>query len=120
MERLDFSKAGKYMVGQWLDMWFENVETVKVRPFSHQSYRGHIDNHTAPNIGNLPIEKLTTTELQKFYRKLLANGRVERIRSQSRPKGLSAKTVQNINQVISSAMDFAMAQKIIWRVPAKQ
>jgi len=68
-----------------LDMWFENVETVKVRPFSHQSYRGYIDNHTAPNIGNLPIEELTTMELQKFYRKLLSNGRVERKKMQTVP-----------------------------------
>ena len=35
------------------------------------------------------------------------------------PKGLSAKTVRNINQVISSAMDFAVAQKIITENPCK-
>ena len=36
-----------------------------------------------------------------------------RIESKSQPKGLSAKTVRNINQVISSAMDFAIDQKLI-------
>ncbi len=38
---------------------------------------------------------------------------VDRIESKKQPKGLSAKTVRNINQVISSAMDFAKKQKLI-------
>lgn len=56
-------------------------------------------------------------ELQKLYRKLLTSGRVERIEAEKQPKGLSAKTVRNINQVISSAMDLAVAQKIILENP---
>ena len=58
-------------------------------------------------------------DLQKLYRKLMSNGRVERIEAEHQPKGLSAKTVRNINQVISSAMDFAVAQKIISENPCK-
>lgn len=111
--QVDFAKSGKYTVGTWMDEWFENVAKIKVRPSSHQTYKGYIDNHIKPNIGNVPLEKLTTMDLQKFYRKLLTKGRVERIESREQPKGLSAKTVRNINQVISSAMDLAVAQKII-------
>ncbi len=58
-------------------------------------------------------------ELQKLYWKLLTKGRVERTESKDQPKGLSAKTVRNINQVISSAMDFAITQKIITENPCK-
>ena len=111
--QVDFAKSGKYTVGVWMDEWFENVAKIKVRPSSHQTYKGYIDNHIKPNIGNIPLEKLTTMDLQKFYRNLLTKGRVERIESKEQPKGLSAKTVRNINQVISSAMDLAVAQKII-------
>ncbi len=116
-QRLDLAKQGKYTVGTWMDAWFENVAKIKVRPSSHQTYRGYIGNHIKPNIGNIPLEKLTTMELQKLYRKLLTSGRVERIESEKQPKGLSAKTVRNINQVISSAMDLAVAQKIILENP---
>ena len=116
--QVDFTKGGKYTVGAWMDEWFENVAKIKVRPSSHQTYKGYIDNHIKPNIGNIPLERLTTMDLQKFYRKLLAKGRVERIESKEQPKGLSAKTVRNINQVISSAMDLAVAQKIIPANPA--
>ncbi len=56
---------------------------------------------------------MSSLNLQKLYKKLLNGGRVERIESKSQPKGLSAKTVRNINQIISSAMDFAIDQKLI-------
>ena len=58
-------------------------------------------------------------DLQKLYRKLLNKGRVDRVEAKQHPKGLSAKTVRNINQVISSAMDFAVAQKIIPENPCR-
>ena len=118
-KKVDFTRTGKYTVEQWMDEWFENVAKIKVRPSSHQTYRGYIDHHIAPNIGKIPLEKLSTMDLQKLYRKLMNKGRVERIESKDQPKGLSAKTVRNINQVISSAMDFAVAQKIISENPCK-
>ena len=114
---LDVVKAGQYTLGQWMDVWFENYAKLKVRPSSHQTYRGYIDNHIKPNIGTVPLSKLTSLELQKFYKKLLGNGRVERIESKHQPKGLSAKTVRNINQIISSALNLAIEQKLIHTNP---
>ena len=119
VKKVDFTRTGKYTVEQWMDEWFENVCKVKVRPSSHQTYRGYIDHHVAPNIGKIPLEKLSTMDLQKLYRKLMNKGRVERLESKGQPKGRSAKTVRNINQVISSAMDFAVAQKIVLENPCK-
>ena len=91
--KVDAAKSGKYTVGQWLDVWFENYAKVKVRPSSHQTYRGYIDNHIKPAIGTMPLNKLTTMDLQKLYKKLLTKGRIQRVESKQQPKGLSAKTV---------------------------
>lgn len=110
---LDIMKAGPYTVGQWMDVWFENCAKIKVRPSSHQTYRGYIDNHIKSSIGSIPLSKLSSLDLQKFYKKLLSGGMVERIESKKQPKGLSAKTVRNINQVITSAMEFTKSQKLI-------
>ena len=110
---VDQTKAKKYAVGEWMDVWFENYAKVKVRPSSHQTYRGYIDNHIKPNIGKIPLSKLTSLELQKFYKKLLSNGRVERIESKKQSKGLSPKTVRNLHQIIASAMKLAKEQKLI-------
>ncbi len=118
-QKLDFTRTGKYTVSQWMEEWFENVCKIKVRPSSHQTYRGYIDHHITPYIGKTPIEKLSTMDLQKLCRKLMDKGRVERIEAEKQPKGLSAKTIRNIMQIISSAMDFAVAQKIITENPCK-
>ena len=116
---VDVVRAGKYTLGQWMEIWFENVAQVKVRPSSHATYRGYLDNHIRPNIGGIPLHKLTTLDLQGFYRKMLDGGRVERIESKKQPKGLSPKTVRNLHQVISSALKLAVQQKLIPSNPAE-
>ena len=116
---LDVAKAGQYTLGQWMEVWFENVAQVKVRPSSHATYRGYLDNHIRPNIGDIPLHKLTTLDLQGFYKKMLDEGRVERIESKKQPKGLSPKTVRNLHQVISSALKLAVQQKLLPSNPAE-
>lgn len=111
--KVDAIRAEQYTVGQWMDIWYENCAKIKVRPSSHKTYRGYIENHIKPNIGRIPLRKLSSLDLQKFYKALLSGGRVERIESKHQPKGLSAKTVRNIHQIISSAMNFAIDQRLI-------
>ena len=119
-QTLDLSKTGKYTVGEWMEVWFEDYAKLKVRPSSHQTYRGYIDNHIRPNIGDIPLEKLTSLDLQKLYKKLLTKGRVERLEAKGQPKGLSTKTVRNIHQILSSALKLAQEQRIILANPAER
>lgn len=102
-----------------MEVWFEDYAKIKVRPSSHQTYRGYIDNHIGPNIGNIPPEKLTSLDLQKLYKKLLAKGRVDRLEAKGQSKGLSAKIVRNIHQILSSAPELAQEQRIIFANPAE-
>ena len=118
-QSLDQTKVGKYTVGEWMEVWFEDYAKLKVRPSSHQTYRGYIDNHIGPNIGDIPLEKLTSMDLQKLYKKLLTKGRVDRLEAKDQPKGLSAKTVRNIHQILSSALKLAQEQRIILANPAE-
>ena len=90
-----------------------------MRPSSHQTYRGCIDNYIVPNIGAIPLEKLTSLDLQKLYKKLLTKGRIDSLEAKGQLKGLSAKTVQNILQILSSALKLAQEQRIILTNPAE-
>ncbi len=78
-----------------------------------------MDNHRVPNIGGIPLEKLTSLDLQKFYKKLLTKGRVDRLEAKGQPEGLGAKTVRNIHQILSSALKLAQEQRIILANPAE-
>ena len=111
--------AGRYTVGQWLDTWMENYAKLQVRASSYKTYQGFIDNHIRPALGEIPLEKLTSIDLQRLYKHLLENGRVECTEARNRPKGLSVKTVRNINQMISSALNCAVEQRLIPGNPAK-
>ena len=70
-KQVDPVKAKQYTVGGWMGIWFENYAKVQVRPSFHQTYRGYIDNHIKPNIGKIPLDKITSLNLKKFYKKLL-------------------------------------------------
>ena len=118
-QALDQTKVGKYTVGEWMEVWFEDYAKIKVRPSSHQTYKGYIENHIKPNIGDIPLEKLTTLDLQRLYKTLLARGRVDRLESKGQPRGLSPKTVRNIHQILSSALKLAQEQRIILANPAE-
>ena len=118
-QALDINKAGKYTVGDWMEVWFQDYAKIKVRPSSHQTYQGYIHNHIRPNIGDIPLEKLTSLDLQKFYKKLLTTGRVDRVEAKGQPKGLSAKTVRNIHQILSSGLKLAQEQRLILTNPAE-
>ena len=108
-----------YTVGQWLDTWMENYAKLQVRASSYKTYQGFIDNHIKPTLENVLLEKLTTMGLQRLYKHLLENGRVECTESRNKPKGLSVKTVRNINQMISSALNCAVEQRLIPSNPTK-
>ena len=41
-------------------------------------YLNYIDNHIVPELGNTPLEKLTTIQIQKFYNDLQKSGRIQR------------------------------------------
>ena len=108
-----------YTVGQWLDAWMENYAKLQVRPSSHKTYQGFIENHIKPTLGDILLEKLTAMDLQRLYKHLLESGRVECMESRSKPEVLSVKSVRNINQMISSALNYAVEQHLIPTNPTK-
>ena len=116
---MDVTNIVKYTAGTWMDKWFENYSKIKARPSSHQTCRRYIDNHIKPNIGEISLEKLTSLELQKFYKKLLTSGRIDRVESKNQAKGLNPKTVRNICQIIASAMKLAKEQRLIAADPTE-
>ena len=61
----------------------------------------------------LGLSLIHILELQKFYKKLLTSGRIDRVESKNQAKGLSPKTVRNICQIIASAMKLAKEQRLI-------
>ena len=116
---IDYGRAKTYTVGTWLEVWMENYAKVKLRPSTFKTSQGFLKNHIKPQIGGIPLADLTSLDLQRFYKHLLDGGRVDRIEAKKKPKGLAPKTVRNIHQMIGSAYNLAIEQKLVTRNPTQ-
>ena len=116
---IDYGKAKTYTVGSWLEVWMENYAKIKLRPSTFKTSQGFLKNHIKPQIGSIPLADLTSLDLQRFYKHLLDGGRVDRIEAKKKPKGLAPKTVRNIHQMIGSAYNLAMEQKLVSKNPTQ-
>ena len=115
---IGYGRAKNYTVGTWLEVWLENYAKIKLRPSTFKTSQGFLKNHIKPQLGSIPLADLTSLDLQRFYKHLLDGGRVDRIEAKKKPKGLAPKTVRNIHQMIGSAYNLAMEQKLVTRNPA--
>ena len=50
----------------------------RIRPNTKAYYTNYIENHIVPGIGSVPLDKLTTIQIQRFYNNLQKSGRVQR------------------------------------------
>ena len=116
---IDYGKAKSFTVGSWLEIWMENYAKVRLRPSTFKTSQGFLKNHIKPQIGSIPLAELTSLDLQRFYKHLLEGGRVDRIEAKKKPKGLAPKTVRNIHQMICSAYNLAMEQKLVNKNPTQ-
>ena len=116
---IDYGRAKTYTVWSWLEVWMENYAKIKLRPSTFKTSQGFLKNHIKPQIGGIPLADLTSLDLQRFYKHLLDGGRVDRIEAKKKPKGLAPKTVRNIHQMIGSAYNLAMEQKLVTRNPTQ-
>ena len=115
---LDVTKAGKYTVGAWMDEWFENYAKVKVRPSSHLTYRGYIDNHIKPNIGKSPWKNSLLWSCRSSTRNCWKKAGVDRIESKHQAKGLSLRPCRT-SPDHRLGMKLAKEQKIIVNDPTE-
>ena len=59
-EKLDMSRAKSYTLGAWIKLWYEVYAEPRLREKTRHYYLNYIDNHIIPELGNTPLEKLTT------------------------------------------------------------
>ncbi|MEG2120029.1 MAG: site-specific integrase, partial [Pseudoflavonifractor sp.] len=92
----------------------------RLREKTKDYYLNYIDNHIIPGIGKIPLDKLTTIQIQKFYNDLQKNGRIQRYAHiELKNKGLSTRVVRGIHTLLNNALEQAVAERILLVNPAK-
>ena len=115
---IDVSRADEYTVATWLRTWFELYAKPHIRPSTMNYYYRNIEQHIIPAIGNIPLNKLTTRDLQKLYNDLMENGRIDRKSGHGNP-GLSSTTVRSLHLMLHNAFERAVKERLILRNPTE-
>ena len=89
--------------GDWLTYWYENHSKPKIRPTTQETYESRIRLHIIPEIGDIPLNKLTQNDLQQFYGRLKKSGR-KRF-TDKYGEGLSDRMVRMCHATCRSALE---------------
>lgn len=99
-------KAGQtWTVKTWLTHWVENIAAPHVTDYTLDGYRVAVHHHLVPGLGAHRLEKLEPEHLERFYRKMQANGS-------------SAGTVHQAHRTVRAALNEAVRRRHIVLNPA--
>ena len=102
--------------GDWMDFWHETYCKPNARPGTSESYKGFIDLYLRPRLGNIPLNKLTTNDIQQCYTWMKTDGR--KSKREERGNGLSDSVLQSCHSVCRKILDQAVAEHLIHSNPA--
>ena len=104
--------------GEWVEFWYENHCKPAVRPNTRTGYENNIRLYIRPRLGGIPLNKLTTNDIQQFINWMRQDGRSEY--RESRGEGLSANTIRHCCGLCRRALEKAVTEKLIVRNPAEE
>ena len=115
-----YMEPSKMTVKEWFEIWLSDYMGDK-KPLTVQQYRSMAETHIYPEIGAVKLSKLTSPQLQKFYNQLAVDGKKGKRKNQETGmmeivktgQPLSAKTIRNIHDIISKALNTAVLQGMI-------
>lgn len=102
--------------GEWIDFWYQTYCKPSIRLTTQACYENRVYKHIIPNIGKIPLNKLTGTDLQQFYANVKKNDRL--IRVEQFGAGLSDRMVRACHAVCRSALERAVLDGLIRANPA--
>ena len=102
--------------GDLMDYWYQNLCKPRLRESTRQGYENGIYKHIIPELGSIPLNKLTKNDLQQFYIRLKEGGRLRM--ADTYGQGLSDKSVRACHANCRAALDRAAADGLIKVNPA--
>ena len=101
----------------WLDYWYETHCKPNIRTSTQSGYEDRIRLHIKPELGEIPLNRLTQNDLQQFYARLKKSGR--KTRTECYGEGLSDRMVRMCHATCRSALQRAVQDGLIRTNPAE-
>jgi len=99
-------------VAKWLADWLSTVRG-EVAPKSFERYTEVVDGYLTPALGNLPLSKLTPSNIQKAYNDWAIGGRRD-----CKTGPLAPRTRRHIHRILGAALARAVEHQVLARNPA--
>ena len=110
-------KVKAYMAfGDWMDFWYQQFAKQTLRPTTQAAYETVIYLHVIPEVGKIPLNKLSQNDLQQFYARLKVSGR--KIRTELYGDGLSDRMVRGCHAMCRKSLEKAVSEGLIRINPA--
>ena len=101
----------------WLDYWYETHCKPNIRTSTQSGYEDRIRMHIKPELGEIPLNRLTQNDLQQFYARLKKSGR--KTHTECYGEGLSDRMVRMCHATCRSALQRAVQDGLIRMNPAE-
>jgi len=89
-----------------LNGWLENYEKEHIKPRTYRRYRGLIDLHISPNIGEIDTTELTRRQIQEFLSKKKKDGNIRT------GETLSATSINLMLTILNMAFEYAIDMEL--------
>ncbi len=109
-------RSSKQTVKEWLDTWLAGTVAHRVAPSTHASYADVARRLLLPDLGAIPLQKLTPARIVEHYADLLADGS----RADGKPGGLSERSVAYAHRVLAMACTAAVHHGVLAKNPCER
>ena len=122
-----YFEPSKLTVKEWFEIWLKEYSSDK-KPLTIRQYESMAEAHIFPAIGSVKLSMLTSPQIQMFYNKLAVNGKKAKRKNPATGEmelyntgePLSAKTIRNIHDILSKALNTAISQGMLRVNPAQR
>jgi integrase len=109
-----FVPPEKITVGEWMNKWFTTYSVPGIEDTTAENYEMNIRVHIVPCLGNIPLQKLTMSDVQEFFNAKATSGRMD-----GKEGGLSPRTLQLVHTILHKSLNQAVKEGLIYRNPAQ-
>ena len=98
--------------GEWLDHWYETYSKPTIRPRTQRTYEGYLRLYIKPKLGSIPLNKLTTTDIQQFCAWMKSDDHMGKGR-------IADSQIRNCYSLCHRALEKARTEHLIPRDPTE-
>ncbi len=119
METVGSAKSEKVCAdmpfGEWVEYWYETYSKPTARPSTQRNYEIYIQKYIKPQLGSIPLNKVSTKDVQQFCTWMKTEARVDRSDGET---GVSNRQIHNCCSLCSRALEKAIKENLIAQNPA--